>query len=176
MKNLLFLLLFSATIFLFNSCDTYADVPEPEELINNKITYKTDDWRTVEVDGRCFNANIISNTCNQGNGVIIFDNKLTQILRWHQYNSYIYAFNDKDNLISIDLPQTITRIENYCLCDCNRLEAVYIRSTVPPVLGEGVFGNSSDNLRIYLPASSKTAYENASDWAKYKDRFVFTNY
>ena len=174
MKNLLFLLLFSASIFLFNSCDTYADVPEPEpepELINNTITYKTDDWRTVNVSSDNFNANILSNTCNQGNGVIVFDKELTRI-------DYYYggAFNDKDNLISIDLPQTITHIGKYCLCNCNRLEAVYIRSTVPPVLGDNVFSNSSDNLKIYVPASSKTAYENASDWAAYKDRFVFTNY
>ena len=176
MKKLLFLLLFSASIFLFNSCDTYADVPEPEELINNKITYKTDDWRTVSVrSSSCFNAKIISNTCNQGEGVIIFDDELTGIY-YYNGGSDGGAFYNNDNLISIDLPETISEIGHYCFYDCERLATVYIRSTVPPRLGNAVFYFTSSDLRIYVPASSKTAYENASDWAEYKDRFVFTNY
>lgn len=167
MKNFLFLLLFSATIFLFNSCDTYVDVPEPEpELINNKITYKTDDWRTVSVFANNFDANITSHTCNQGNGIIIFDDELTII--------GANAFWGEDNLISIDLPETINSIGNCCFGGCQRLKTVYIRSTVPPRLEGNVFFSTS--LRIYVPASCKTAYENASDWELYRDNLVFTNY
>ena len=175
MKKLLFLLLFSATIFLFNSCDTYVDVPEPEpELINNKITYKTDDWRTVNVISDYFDAEITSNTCNQGNGVIIFDRQLTRI-GYLGYSS-IGVFYERDHLISIDLPETITYIGDWCFNGCQHLKTVYIRSIVPPVLRNSVFGRTSDDLKIYVPAGSKDAYENASDWSEYKDRLIFTNY
>ena len=174
MKNLLFLLLFSASIFLFNSCDTYADVSKPDGQINKKITYKTDDWRTVSVSSIDFNATIISNTCNQGNGVIVFDDELTYIKGYNNY--YNGAFYNNYNLTSIDLPETLTSIGSNCFNSCSSLATVYIRSTVPPRLGSNVFYRTSSDLRIYVPASSKTAYENASDWAEYKDRFVFTNY
>lgn len=157
---------------MFNSCDTYAD--GDTSLKNNKITYKTSDWRAVAVDGYCFNANMLSNTCNQGNGVIVFDDELTYIKGYNPY--YEGAFYDNDNLTSIDLPETLTSIGSNCFYSCNSLATIYIRSTVPPVLGGDAFYGTSDDLKIYVPASSKTAYENASDWAKYKDRFVFTNY
>lgn len=86
------------------------------------------------------------------------------------------AFYNQHNITSIDLPGTITGIGKYAFDYCSNLKSVYIHSVIPPELGFCVFTRCHNDLKIYIPAESEVAYNNASDWEIYKDKLVPTYY
>jgi hypothetical protein len=46
--------------------------------------------------------------------------------------------------------------------------SITINATTPPNLGSNVFYNTNENLKIYVPVSSLSAYQFA--WATYADK------
>lgn len=126
------------------------------------------DYQDFIYDNNVYDENVLlSNTCEQSNGVITFMAKVTAIKR--------KAFYNQHNITSIDLPGTIT-YRTICIEYCSNLKSVYIHSVIPPKLGYYPFVYCHDDLKIYIPAESEVAYNNASDWEIYKDKLVPTYY
>ena len=76
-------------------------------------------------------------------------------------------------LTSIDLPASVTSIENYALYNCPSLTSITIRSTTPPTLDSSyssTFPNTSQNYKIYVPASAVNTYKTTSGWSYYSSK------
>ena len=80
------------------------------------------------------------------------------------------AFDSCTNLKSIEIPSSVTSIEQYAFFRCSSLASVTVQATTPPILESGVFGNTSSNLVIYVPAESVDAYKAATKWSTYADK------
>lgn len=86
---------------------------------NNCIHYTSSDNHIIELrDQSVFDANIISNTCENFQGVIRFDREVTKI--------GAYAFKDCNRLTRISIPESITEIGNEAFIDCMQLKKVDI--------------------------------------------------
>ena len=136
-----------------------------------------------------FDANIVSNTYKNGNGIIAFDAPLSSI--------GAYAFEGCDDLRSVKIPDSVTSIGNgaFRMCSClssvtigngvteigydafnsylsvtSSLKEVYCKPTTPPTGGEYMFGLK--RATIYVPRSSVQAYKTAEYWDYYSDYIV----
>ena len=87
-----------------------------------------------------FGANIVSNTYENGVGVITFDGDVTTIGR--------YAFWDCDALKSITIPDSVTRIRTSAFEDCRALTSVTIPDSVTTI-GSGAFTSCSALKAFY---------------------------
>ena len=91
----------------------------PEEEIptspaNNEIWYTSSNGAVVDpMYAEVFGATIISNTYENGKGVIRFDGPVTSIGE--------YAFYQSGRLTSITIPEEVTSIENGAFCKCYSL-------------------------------------------------------
>lgn len=97
---------------------------------NNQIWYTSTDGKIVvpyAKDG--FGANIISNTYENGKGVITFDGEIKAIGDWAFYNC---------NLTSITIPNNITTIGSCAFGECYYLTDISIPNTVKEI-GEMAF-------------------------------------
>ena len=97
------------------------EVPVSEIILNNEIWYTA----TEKVEPRnpgpgypsLFDANIVSNTYKNGQGIITFDGDVTSIGE--------AAFYLCRSLTSVTIPESITSIENYAFANCINLTAFY---------------------------------------------------
>ena len=115
---------------------------------------------TPEQVKACNSGVILSNTYENGSGVITCENDITEI----EY----YAFRSCDNLKTITLPSTVTRYGQYVIYGCSNMTEIYIKSTTPPEIYYqyaqiGSFPFSSD-VKIFVP---EEAYE---DYMQYTVR------
>ena len=93
------------------------DVPAAAKPANNEIWYTTkDNTKAVPASG-AFGVNIISNTCENGIGIIKFDDDVTEI-----GNS---AFTYINSLTSITFPESVTSIANSAIYGCSALASFY---------------------------------------------------
>ena len=76
------------------------------------------------------------------------------------------TFNGCNGLTSIELHSGITSIGNNAFSGCSNAEKVVVKSTTPPQIGSGVFGD--ENYPIYVPTESYDLY--VSSWPQYADR------
>lgn len=116
------------TALAFVSCEP-SEINTPEEPLvgpTKEIFYTSSDG-TVVTPGNpnAFGANIVSNTYENGEGVITFDDKVTKIDK--------DAFSTLDNLISITIPVSVTVIGGESFADCG-LTAVTIPDGVTEIL------------------------------------------
>ncbi|MBR7183084.1 MAG: leucine-rich repeat protein [Alistipes sp.] len=139
--------------------------PENTKPANNEIWYTSTDGNIVEpYDSTGFGANIISNTYENGKGIITFDGEVTKIGN--------YAFRYCSSLTSITIPNNVTTIGNEAFYSCMNLSSVYCKALVPPTLGEYVFyyWNSDKEKKWplgcvkYVPNDSLTLYKSTSGW------------
>ena len=127
----------------------------------NRIFYTTTDGKSITLyRPESVNSVILSNTYENGSGVITCENDITEI----EY----YAFRSCDNLKTITLPSTVTRYGQYVIYGCSNLTEIYIESTTPPEIYYqyaqiGSFPFSSD-VKIFVP---EEAYE---DYMQYTVR------
>ena len=77
------------------------------------------------------------------------------------------AFFDCDNLKRITIPSSVTEIGSYAFENCSLLERVTVLATTPPTLGEDVFLNTSEDLKIYVPSESLQLYKD--EWSDYEN-------
>ena len=118
-----------------------------------KIYYTSSDGNIMEpcyegVD--IFDANIVSNTYKNGQGVITFDRKITKIGENAFYNCL--------RLVSITIPEGVTSIESYAFQLCTSLASITIPEGVTSI-GNSAFSNCSSLASVTIP-DGVTSIEN----------------
>lgn len=76
----------------------------------------------------------------------------------------IFAFNWNASLTSIELPSTLTMIENNAFQDC-KFMSVVSHATTPPTLGTNVFYGIPNDCVLTVPQGTRAAYI-AAGWTK----------
>ena len=89
---------------------------------NNKIYYTSTDGRKVFAGHGCVDAVLLSNTYEDGKGCMTFDETVTEF----RY----YAFGGKDNLLTIEIPSSVTLIEESAFGGCTSLSGIHIPDSV----------------------------------------------
>ena len=72
-------------------------------------------------------------------------------------------------LTSLTIPDNVTSIGTDVLYACKSLTMVIMEHKTPPTIGEYALGSNSSGLKIYVPAASLEAYQQAENWSYYKD-------
>lgn len=76
-------------------------------------------------------------------------------------------------LQTIDLPNTLTTIGGSAFSSCRRLARITIRATTPPTLSNvSAFNGIHSDYKIYVPSSSITAYQTATNWSSIASHIV----
>ena len=75
------------------------------------------------------------------------------------------AFRSQSLRTSISIPASVIRIDD-CFMDCNNLTSVTVNNPVPFSMAEEAFIDRA-NITLYVPAGSKSAYENADYWKEF---------
>lgn len=90
----------------------------------------------------------------------------------------IYAFYSNSSLATISLP-ACTTISSYIFRSCNKLRSLYLMgSSIPTLNANGLlyspFSTSVGGVyaSIYVPSTMYDSYIAATNWTKYKNRFV----
>ena len=187
MKKLLLLLATVATIF--TACEGGLDNEENGVSVKpNQILYTSSDNKIVTPDeSDVFGANIVSNTYENGQGVITFDAPVTSI------GMYAFglctsltsvtigdsvteigfgAFWDCDSLTSVTIPDSVTSIGEDAFYECSSLTSVYCKATTPPTGDWDMFDYNASGRKIYVPRNSVSAYKSAEYWSKYASDIV----
>ena len=92
---------------------------------SNEIFYTTTDGLPIEPSATAFNGVVVSNTYENGVGVIVLDRPFTIIMD--------NAFEGKKTLRSIVLPNSVTSIGSYAFDDCKSLTSVTIGNSVTSI-------------------------------------------
>ena len=163
----------------------------PNTPPNNEIWYTSTDGNAVEpilthtigsAVIESFKENIISNNYQDGKGVIVFEDDVTEV-GYAAFNGCSklltinlsttvetignYTFYNCTNLSHITLPDNITYIGGYAFCGCSNLCEVYCESAIPPTGNNDMFDGNASGRKIYVPMESVEAYKSASYWSDY---------
>jgi hypothetical protein len=114
----------------------YTFIPEPVVgPADNEIWYTSTDGNVVTPGNTsAFGANVVSNTYENGKGVITFDGDVTSIGDW--------VFNNCSSLTSVTIPNSVTSIGNAAFNDCSGLTSITIPNSVTSVGWEAFIGCS----------------------------------
>ena len=119
----------------------------------DRIYYTSSDGNIVTpYSPTVFDANIVSNTYQDGQGVIIFDSPVTSIGK--------YAFYKCSSLTSITIPNSVTSIGGGAFSGCSSLTSVTIPNSVTSI-GWRAFEDCSSLTSITIPNSVTSI----GDWA-----------
>ena len=108
---------------------------------DNEIWYTSTDGNVVTPFSTGFGANIISNTYENGKGIIKFDDSVTSIGR----SCFQYCYS----LTSIIIPHRVINIGNSAFRDCHKLVSVAIPNNVTSIDWYAFDGCSSLTYPIY---------------------------
>ena len=118
------------TSFAVNMTDNSQDIAS-----NNKILYTSSDGKIVTPYATdVFGATIVSNSYNNGQGVITFDSDVVTVGE--------YAFFNCGTLDSITLPEGLCEIKQFAFGSCSALKSINIPDNVVIIEG-GAFLNNS---------------------------------
>ncbi len=128
---------------------------------NNKIYYTSTDGKKLfpyDASTKMFGAILISNTYEDGQGILTFDDTVTSIGEWAFYNC--------TSLTSVTIPDSVTSIGDYAFSGCTSLTRVDI--TDLSAWCKISFGNSPANplcngAKLYLNGSELTDITIPSD-------------
>lgn len=69
-------------------------------------------------------------------------------------------------LTTVTIPQNVTSIGKMAFFGCIKLKEIHCQSATPPTLAADILSNVTDSpgLTVYVPAGSKSAYEQADYW------------
>ncbi|MBR5135904.1 MAG: leucine-rich repeat domain-containing protein, partial [Rikenellaceae bacterium] len=115
--------------FARNTYNTITREVAMEELAtitipDNEIWYTATE-KVRPYDATVFGANIVSNTYENGKGVMKFDGAVTSIGS--------FAFYNHSSLTSITIPNSVTSIGDEAFCHCHRLTDVSIGNSVTSI-------------------------------------------
>lgn len=80
------------------------------------------------------------------------------------------AFAECGLLQSVELPSTLTEIQNWAFYKCASLEIVICRATTPPTLAFANAFSNTNNCSIYVPDSAVDDYKAATNWSTYASK------
>ena len=124
----------------------------------NQLWYTSTDGNVITpIDGTVFGANIVSNSYENGKGVIVFDGNISQIGSLTTSSSQ--AFFDCSTLNSIEMPQSVTAIGNYAFGSTS-ITDIKIPNGVTTI-GEFAFRNCTSLVNVILPISVTSLAENS---------------
>ena len=119
----------------------------------NEIWYTSTDGNIVKPnDTSVFGANLVSNTYENGKGVITFDDNITVI-------GYT-AFNNNQRLISIEIPYGVIEIGALAFNNCPNLSIIKIPDSVE-IIGNRAMSYLPNLQSIILPKQLKSIDTNA---------------
>ena len=81
------------------------------------------------------------------------------------------AFRGCSSLTSITIPNSVTSIEEAAFGNCSSLTTMTIKATTPPTL-KSTNAISSATTTINIPAGTLEAYQTATNWSNFADKFV----
>ena len=82
-----------------------------------------------------------------------------------------FAFVCCTSLTSITIPSSVTSIGDRAFRYCSNLTEMTVLATTPPTLSK-TDSISSATTKIYIPAWTLSAYQNATYWSSFADKFV----
>lgn len=139
---------------------------EIEKIPNNQIWYTSSDGDVVQPRTTSgFGANIISNTYENGKGIITFDGNVTSIEDFAFWACDLTNINIPSSvtkigeeafsgcpLTSVTIPDSVTEIEGFAFRGCGSLTSVTIPDSITN-LETGIFNNCTSLTNITIPES-----------------------
>lgn len=136
-----------------NIISDYIPMVAEKTVPSDEIWYTSTDGEVItpnETD--VFGANIVSNTYENGKGIIKFDGPITKI-------GYT-AFNNSDRLTTIIIPDGVTEISAYAFNNCEELVQVEMPNSVT-IIGDRAMSHLPKLISIVLPNQLKSIGANA---------------
>ena len=135
------------------------------------ISYTSSDGKIVTPDQTSvFGANIVSNTYENGQGVIAFDGPVTSIGG--------NAFSLCKSLTSITIPSSVTSIGTCAFYSCNKLKSIIIPDSITSI-GMSAFYGCSGLTSITIPDSvtsiRSNVFQKCSGLKAFYGKFVSTD-
>ena len=81
-----------------------------------------------------------------------------------------WLFVDCKNLTSVTIPNSVTSIGNYAFLRCYGLMDAYLYSTTPPILSN--INTIPTTTTIHVPIGSGDTYKSATNWSRLADQIV----
>ena len=97
--------------------------------------------------------------CSCGLRDVTFGNSVTTI----EANAFVRC----EKLRTVTLPSSVTSLGDGAFSHCHVLGTVTCKATIPPTMGNAVFGDDRWLTSIYVPSGSVNAYKAADGWKDY---------
>ena len=78
------------------------------------------------------------------------------------------AFYDCTSLASVTIGNSVTSIGDYAFWGCNSIKYIICEAEIPPHLKTNVFEKVSKEIPIFVPAVSRSAYQDEYGWDDFK--------
>lgn len=77
------------------------------------------------------------------------------------------AFDFLTKPTELELPSTLSFIEDRAFCNLVKLTQMTVNATTPPGIMDETFQRVNHNIPVYIPIGTKEAYENAPNWSEF---------